>query len=64
MPNQLHGHQIPDDIIDCPRCKGSGWLEYDVDYFGRKQDWGRCNAEGCRGGEVTLEPLSTQQETR
>jgi len=66
MPNQIHGHQIPDDvIIDCPKCKGSGWLAYDVDVLGYKTEIARCNEPGCVGGEITTpSPLSTQQETK
>jgi len=55
--NIVHGHQIPDDIIeDCKNCDSTGWVEYEVDYFGfAMPQWGRCNAPGCRGGEITIQ---------
>jgi len=56
MPEQIHGHQIPDDVvIDCSRCKGSGWLQYEVDIFGYKTVVGRCNEPGCKNGEITIQ---------
>jgi len=57
MPTQIHGHQIPDDIIiDCPNCDSTRWVEYEVDYFGfAMPQWGRCSVRGCRGGEITIE---------
>jgi len=39
---------------ECPDCEG-GWVEYEVDYFGRKMRWGRCNNPDCRGGIIEEE---------
>lgn len=47
---------MPDDIItDCPKCKGSGWLEYEIDLSGVNTEWHRCNEPGCVGGEITIQ---------
>ena len=57
MPEQIHGYEIPDDVvIDCSVCEGSGYRLYDVDALGfAPQELERCNAPGCRGGEITIE---------
>lgn len=40
--------------VPCQRCSGYGWIEYEVDYFGRKTEWGRCGE--CGGtGEIEIE---------
>lgn len=43
------------NCIPCEKCDGTGWLEYEVDYFGRKTQWGRCNAPGCVNGQIEIE---------
>jgi hypothetical protein len=43
------------DWVECEKCHGTGFIEYDVDYFGRKQEWGRCNAKGCENGMVEVQ---------
>lgn len=40
------------DWIPCEKCHRTGWLDYEVDYFGRKTEPGRCNALGCEAGMV------------
>ena len=43
--------------VPCERCSGTGWIEYEIDPFGRKTEWGRCNARGCCGGEIEVEAM-------
>lgn len=51
MPNQIH--ETDDIVTDCPNpnCQ-RGWVEYEIDYFGRQTKWGRCDQ--CIDGEITI----------
>lgn len=41
--------------IECEKCEGFGFIEYQVDHFGRKLEWGVCNAPGCVNGLIETE---------